>query len=129
MNKHHKVSDDNNDDTLEAHDADLLVSLMKSVKSGSINLSTKNEEPAMQISADINRVNINILHPELLKLIIPGVGNETDNINNKKGRIEKFRDKLHTAKEFAKLTEGKTIFQKEFAQKLTDNVTMCKLKA
>lgn len=121
MNKHHKVSDEDNDDTLEARDADLLVSLMKPVKSGSISVSTENEEPAMRIGANINRIDINILHPEFLKLLIPGEGNETDNIHNKKGRIEKFRDKLHTAKEFAKLAEDKTGFQKEFAQKLTDN--------
>jgi len=52
---------------------------MKSIKSGIINVSTENEEPAMQISANTNRIDINILHPEFFKLLIPdeGKGNYT----------------------------------------------------
>ncbi|MFZ0511556.1 MAG: hypothetical protein WAM14_08115 [Candidatus Nitrosopolaris sp.] len=79
-------------------------------------------EPAMQINAAINRIDIDLLHPELFKLF------KTTEEEDGRGRMNKIKDKLNTAKEFAqKLTDNeKSLFDelntaKEFAQKLTDN--------
>ena len=50
---------DNNDDTI----IDFLVKSLKSVENGIIKIDMRNE-PAMQINATTNRIDIDILHPE-----------------------------------------------------------------
>jgi hypothetical protein len=98
---------------------DLLVKSMKSVTNGKLVIDMGNE-PAIQINAATNRIDIDLLHPELFKI----AKDEDDD----RGRIDKLKDKLNTAKEFAqKLTDNETALfdklntAKEFAQKLTDN--------
>ncbi|HEY6884049.1 MAG TPA: hypothetical protein VI278_08450 [Nitrososphaeraceae archaeon] len=120
MHKDHKDDNDNAEDYV----IDLLVKSIKSIRSGTINVNMENE-PAIQINADINRIDIDILHPEFLKLF---TSSENEENEDKRGRIEKAKDKLHNAKEFAeKLTDNETglldklDIPKEFAQKLTDN--------
>ena len=54
---------DNNDDTI----IDFLVKSLKSVENGIIMIDMRNE-PAMQINATTNRIDIDILHPELFKI-------------------------------------------------------------
>ena len=77
-----------------------------------------------------NRIDIDILHPELFK-IFEGEDKDKDKEDlemQKRGRIDKLKDRLNIAKEFAQeLTDGETALfdklntAKEFAQKLTDN--------
>lgn len=110
---------------------DWFVKSIKSVKSGTIAIDMKNE-PAMQIKAAANRIDINLLHPELFKLFKITEDDKGDEGETKKeaegGRLDKIKDKLSTAKEFAeKLTDKETSLldklnhPKEFAEKLTDN--------
>jgi len=109
---------------------DWLAKSMKSVESGRIMIDIGNE-PAMQINAATNRIDIDLLHPELFKLfkITEDEEKEKEKDEDKReGRMDKLKDKLNTAKEFAqKLTDSETgLFEKldipkEFAQKLTDN--------
>lgn len=120
MHKDHE--DDNN--SAEDYVIDLLVKSMKSIRSGTINVNVENE-PAIQINAGTNRIDIDILHPEFLKLF---TSSENEDNEDKRGRIEKLKDKLHNAKELAeKITDSETgildklDIPKEFAQKLTDN--------
>ncbi|HZI69612.1 MAG TPA: hypothetical protein VFD60_00470 [Nitrososphaeraceae archaeon] len=99
---------------------DWIVKSMKSVN-GRIAIDMGNE-PAMQINAAPNRIDIDLLHPELFKFF------KVTEDEDKRGRMDKIKVKLNTAKEFAeKLTDSETgLFDKlntpkEFAQKLTDN--------
>jgi hypothetical protein len=101
---------------------DGLVKLIKSVKVGRIDIDMQNE-PAIQINAGSNRIDIDILNPDFFKL-----SKATEDFEDKRGRIEKLKDKLDTAKEFAEnLTDNETglldklDIPKEFAEKLTDN--------
>ena len=103
---------------------DWLVKSIKSVQSGRIAIDMQNE-PAMEIYATANRIDIDILNPEFLNL--PKA--TEDNEDKREGRIEKLKDKLNIAKEFAeKLTDSETeLLDKleipKFASKLTDNDT------
>jgi hypothetical protein len=82
-------------------------------------------EPAMEIYATANRIDVDILNPEFLNL--PKA--TEDNEDKREGRIEKLKDKLNIAKEFAEeLTDSETeLLDKleipKFANKLTDNDT------
>jgi hypothetical protein len=101
---------------------DWLVKSMKSV-SGTIVINTE-KEPAIQINAGTNRIDIDILRPELFKLF-----EDDDKADEKReGRMDKLKDKLNTAKEAVKkLKNSEKDFidildiPKEFTQKLTDN--------
>ena len=103
---------------------DWLVKSIKSVQSGRIAIDMQNE-PAMEIYATANRIDIDILNPEFLNL--PKA--TEDNEDKREGRIEKLKDKLNIAKEFAEeLTDSETeLLDKleipKFANKLTDNDT------
>ena len=78
-----------------------LVKLIKSVKVGRIDIDMQNE-PAIQINAGTNRIDIDILNPEFFKL-----SKATGDFEDKRGRMEKLKDKLDSAKEFAeKLTDN-----------------------
>jgi len=75
---------------------DWLVKSMKSV-SGTITINTE-KEPAIQINARTNRIDIDILRPELFKLFKPIEDyDETD--EKREGRMDNLKDKLNTAKE------------------------------
>lgn len=102
---------------------DWLVKSIKSVENGRIVIDMGNE-PAMQINAAAKRIDIDLLHLELFKLFKISEDEDED----KRGRMDKLKDKLNTAKEFAqKITDSETgLFEKldipkEFAQKLTEN--------
>ncbi len=101
---------------------DWLVKSIKSVQSGRIAIDMQNE-PAMEIYATANRIDVDILNPEFLNL--PKA--TEDNEDKREGRIEKLKDKLNIAKEFAEeLTDSETeLLDKleipKFANKLTDN--------
>jgi hypothetical protein len=103
---------------------DWLVKSIKSVQSGRIAIDMQNE-PAMEIYATANRIDVDILNPEFLNL--PKA--TEDNEDKREGRIEKLKDKLNIAKEFAEeLTDSETeLLDKleipKFANKLTDNDT------
>ena len=103
---------------------DWLVKSIKSVRSGRIAIDMQND-PAMEIYAIANRIDVDILNPEFLNL--PKA--TEDNEDKREGRIEKLKDKLNIAKEFAeKLTDSETeLLDKleipKFASKLTDNDT------
>jgi hypothetical protein len=104
---------------------DWLVKSMKSV-SGKIIINT-DKEPAMQINADTNRIDIDILQPELFKFV-KTIEDEADDDKREEGRMDKLKDKLNTAKEaIRKLKDTEKDFidlldiPKEFTQKLTDN--------
>jgi hypothetical protein len=103
---------------------DWLVRSIKSVQSGRIAIDMQNE-PAMEIYATANRIDVDILNPEFLNL--PKA--TEDNEDKREGRIEKLKDKLNIAKEFAEeLTDSETeLLDKleipKFANKLTDNDT------
>src|ERR1700747_831973 len=73
---------------------DWLVKSMKSV-SGTITINAE-KEPATQINADTNRIDIDILRPELFKLF---KSIEDDEKEKREGRMDKLKDKLNTAKE------------------------------
>ncbi|MBA3284525.1 MAG: hypothetical protein H0U27_05625 [Nitrosopumilus sp.] len=90
----------------------------------------------MDINADesTNRINIDILNPEILKLFTSTEDEKEegekleDKYKDSIGTMDKIKDKLNAAKEFAQnLTDGETgLFDKldtakEFAQNLTDN--------
>ena len=101
---------------------DWLVKSMKSV-SGTITINTE-KEPAIQINARTNRIDIDILQPELFKPI----EDDDESDEKREGRIDKSKDKLNTAKEAVeKLKNSERDFidildiPKEFTQKLTDN--------
>jgi hypothetical protein len=104
---------------------DWLVKSMKSV-SGTIIINTE-KEPAIQINAVTNRIDIDILRPELFKLF--NAIEDDDEIDEKReGRMDKLKDKLNTAKEAVEeLKNSEKDFinilgiPKEFTQKLTDN--------
>ena len=102
---------------------DWLVKSMMTV-SGTITINAE-KEPAIQINADTNRIDIDILRPELFKLFKEGY-DETD--EKREGRMDKLKDKLNAAKqavEELKNSEKDFIdildIPKEFTQKLTDN--------
>jgi hypothetical protein len=103
---------------------DWLVKSIKSVQSGRIAIDMQNE-PAMEIYATANRIDVDILNPEFLNL--PKA--TEDNEDKREGRIEKLKDKLNIAKEFAEeLTDSETeLLDKleipKFANKLTENDT------
>lgn len=105
---------------------DWLVKSMKSV-SGTITINAE-KEPAIQISADTNRIDINILRPELFKLLKP-IENYDETEEKREGRMDKLKDKLIIAKEAVEeLKDSEKDFidilldiPKEFTQKLTDN--------
>ncbi len=103
---------------------DWLVKSIKSVQSGRIAIDMQND-PAMEIYATANRIDVDILNPEFLNL--PKA--TEDNEDKREGRIEKLKDKLNIAKEFAEeLTDSETeLLDKldipKFANKLTDNDT------
>jgi hypothetical protein len=118
LHNSNKPADNTDNETI----MDGLVKLIKSVKTGRIGINMQNE-PAVQINAGTNRIDIDILNPEFFKL-----SKATEDIEDKRGRMEKLKDKLDIAKEFAeKLTDNETglldklDIPKEFAQKLTDN--------
>ena len=101
---------------------DWLVKSMKLV-SGTITINVE-KEPTIQINADTNRIEIDILRPELFKPI------EDDDESDEKGegRMDKLKDKLNIAKEAVEeLKNSEKDFidildiPKEFTQKLTDN--------
>jgi hypothetical protein len=103
---------------------DWLVKSIKSVQSGRIAINMQND-PAMEIYATANRIDVDILNPEFLNL--PKA--TEDNEDKREGRIEKLKDKLNIAKEFAEeLTDSETeLLDKleipKFANKLTENDT------
>lgn len=103
---------------------DWLVKSMKSV-TGTITINTE-KEPAIQINADTNRIDIDILRPELFKLKASKDDDEAD--EKREGRTVKLKDKLRSAKEAIKKLKNseKDLIDildipKEFTQKLTDN--------
>ena len=69
---------------------------MKSV-SGTIIINTE-KEPAIQINAGTNRIDIDILRPELFKLF-EAVEDYDETDEKREGRMDKLKDKLNTAKE------------------------------
>jgi hypothetical protein len=100
---------------------DWLVKSMKSV-SGTIIINTE-KEPAIQINAGTNRIDIDILRPELFKFF-----EAIEDDEKREGRMDKLKDKLNTAKKAVKeLKKSEKDFldildiPKEFTQKLTDN--------
>ncbi|MGA9149503.1 MAG: hypothetical protein WBZ36_02910 [Candidatus Nitrosopolaris sp.] len=104
---------------------DWLVKSMKSV-SGTIIINTE-KEPAIQINADTNRIDIDILRPELFKLF-KAIEDDDEIDEKREGRMDKLKDKLNTAKEAVEeLKNSEKDFinilgiPKEFTQKLTDN--------
>jgi hypothetical protein len=103
---------------------DWLVKSMKSV-SGTVTINTE-EESVIQINADINRIDIDILRPELFKFF--KTIEDVDADDKREGRLDKLKDKLNTAKQAIKeLKKSEKDFvdildiPKEFTQKLTDN--------
>jgi hypothetical protein len=104
---------------------DWLVKSMKSV-SGTITIITE-KEPAIQISADTNRIDIDILRPELFKLF-KASKDDDEAYEKREGQMDKLKDKLNAAKEaIKKLKNSEKDFidildiPKEFTQKLTEN--------
>jgi UTP:GlnB (protein PII) uridylyltransferase len=104
---------------------DWLVKSMKSV-SGTITINT-DKQPAIQINARTNRIDIDILRPELFKLF-EAIEDDDEADEKREGRMDKLKDKLNTAKEAVKkLKNSEKDFidildiPKEFTQKLTDN--------
>jgi hypothetical protein len=104
---------------------DWLVQSMKSV-SGTITINAE-KGPAIQINARTNRIDIDILRPELFKLF-EAVEDDDEADEKREGRMDKLKDKLNTAKKAIKeLKNSETDFidildiPKEFTQKLTDN--------
>jgi hypothetical protein len=104
---------------------DWLVKSMKSV-SGTIIINTE-KEPAIQINAVTNRIDIDILRPELFKLF-KAIEDDDEIDEKREGRMDKLKDKLNTAKEAVEeLKNSEKDFinilgiPKEFTQKLTDN--------
>ncbi len=126
----HSVNEDKDDFVI-----DLLVKLIKSLKNGQISMDIGNE-PAMNINAVTNnKININLLDPDLLKLFsFTAEEEEEDKYNGKRdtekrhGFMGKIKDKLDTAKEYAEILTGKENalsddldIAREFGKKLTDN--------
>jgi hypothetical protein len=104
---------------------DWLVKSMKSV-SGTITINAE-KEPAIQINARTNRIDIDILRPELFKLF-EAVEDDDEADEKREGRMDKLKDKLNTARKAIKeLKNSEKDFidildiPKEFTQKLTDN--------
>jgi hypothetical protein len=71
---------------------DWLVKSMKPV-SGTISINTE-KEAAIQINADTNRIDIDILRPELFNLFKAIEDDETD--EKREGRMDKLKDKPNT---------------------------------
>ncbi len=104
---------------------DWLVKSMKSV-SGTITINAE-KEPAIQINADTNRIDIDILRPELFKLF-KSIEDDDETNEKREGRMDKLKDKLNTTKQAVEeLKDSEKDFidilevPKEFTQKLTDN--------
>jgi hypothetical protein len=104
---------------------DWVVKSMKSV-SGTITINTE-KEPAIQINARTNRIDIDILRPELFKLF-EAVEDDDDADEKREGRMDKLKHKLNTAKKaINELKNSEKDFldildiPKEFTQKLTEN--------
>src|SRR5215469_5390584 len=123
MNVCKAMVDINNPDNVAI--MDWLVKSMKSV-SGTITINAE-KEPAIQINARTNRIDIDILRPEFFKLFEP-VEDDDEADEKREGRMDKLKDKLNTAKKAIKeLKNSEKDFidildiPKEFTQKLTDN--------
>ena len=123
MNVCKAMVDINNPDNVAI--MDWLVKSMKSV-SGTITINAE-KEPAIQINARTNRIDIDILRPELFKLF-EAVEDDDEADEKREGRMDKLKDKLNTAKKAIKeLKNSEKDFidildiPKEFTQKLTDN--------
>ena len=80
---------------------DWLVKSMKSV-SGTITINAE-KEPAIQINARTNRIDIDILRPELFKLF--EAVEDDDDADEKREGMDKLKDKLNTAKKSDKGTK------------------------
>jgi len=113
----------NNPDKIDI--MDWLVKSMKSV-SGTITINAE-KEPAIQINARTNRIDIDILRPELFKLF-EAVEDDDEADEKREGRMDKLKDKLNIAKEAVEeLKNSERDFidildiPKAFTQKLTDN--------
>jgi len=123
--------------------ADVLVGSIKSLKAGKILIEVENR-PTIDIRAsksnEINKIDINILDPEVLAIFKHDIAVENDGrkdapeddedhlIESKSSSVDKFKDKLDMAKEFFHLfTDNEaSIFDqlkivKDFAVKLSDN--------
>jgi len=117
-----KVMVSNNTDNIDKET--IMDWLVKSLKlCGKITIHTE-KESAMQIKADTNRINIDILRPELFKLEADGEAYE----KGEEGRMDKLKDKLNATREaMKKLKNSERDFidildiPKEFTQRLTDN--------
>jgi hypothetical protein len=72
---------------------------MKSV-SGTIIINTE-KEPAIQINARTNRIDTDILRPELFKLF-EAIEDDDKADEKREGRMDKLKDKLNTAKKAIK---------------------------
>ena len=115
---------------------DKLVKTLKTIKSGKIHIEIQNKS-AIDIIAtsdkESNKVDINLLEPELFDLIKEGI---SDSHNDKSvrddketdGSVDKILDKLDGAKEFIQtMTDKDSRLQqqlnlaKNFARKLTEN--------
>jgi hypothetical protein len=103
---------------------DWLAKSIKAVKSGRITIDMANEH-AMEINAAANRIDIDILNPEFFKLPKATEDNED---KRREGRMEKLKDILNIAKEFAEEitdSEIELLFDKleipKFAHNLTTN--------
>lgn len=113
--------------------ADGLVKSLKSVRSGRIVVDMGNEH-AIDVNVDesTKRISIDIWDPHLFKLFTSAVSekeeDEKPEDKDNGGTMDKIKDKLGAAKEFAQnLADGETgLFDKlatakHFAQKLTEN--------
>lgn len=70
---------------------DWLVKSMKSV-SGTITINAE-KEPAIQINARTNRIDIDILRPDLFKLF-KSIEDDDETNEKREGRMDKLKDKL-----------------------------------
>ena len=113
-----------------------IVKSLKSVKGGRVLIDVE-DDPAVAINASTNnnRIDIDILNPELFHLF--NASKDIENSEDKeqedeeqesKGAIDKIKDKFSSIKEFTSFVTDneKGLFDKlkiakEFAQKLTDN--------
>ena len=117
-----KNRDKKNDDDA-AYIFDLVVKSIKSIKSGTIKIGVK-DQPAMLINTNTNRIDIDVLDPQLFKF----TKEEQEEEDHEQGIADKLKEKLHTAKEFAHNIKDSEIdifdelhTAKEFAHILTDN--------
>src|ERR1700756_3850361 len=93
---------------------DWLVKSMKSL-SGTITINAE-KEPAIQINARTNRIDIDILRPELFKLF-EAVEDDDEADEKREGRMDKIKELKNSEKDFIDILD----IPKEFTQKLTDN--------